>query len=73
MITKNIQLAVQELIDDNIVAIPTETVYGLAGNALSEQAVNKIFKLKNRPFFNPLIVHISSVDYLSEIAKDIPE
>jgi L-threonylcarbamoyladenylate synthase len=48
MITKNIQLAVQELIEDNIIAIPTETVYGLAGNAFSESAIHKIFELKKK-------------------------
>jgi L-threonylcarbamoyladenylate synthase len=73
LITKNIELAIQELIEDNIVAIPTETVYGLAGNALSESAVHKIFELKNRPLYNPLIVHIQSIDYLTQVAKDIPD
>jgi len=73
MITKNIQLAVQELIEDNIIAIPTETVYGLAGNAFSESAIHKIFELKKRPLHNPLIVHIQSIDYLTKVAKDIPD
>jgi len=73
MITNNIQLAVQELIEDKIIAIPTETVYGLAGNAFSESAIHKIFALKNRPLHNPLIVHIQSINYLTQVAKDIPD
>lgn len=55
-----------------IAAIPTETVYGLAGNALDPTAVSKIYKAKGRPAENPLIVHIKSLDQLSSIA-DIPE
>ena len=58
---------------NEIVAIPTETVYGLAGNAYSEIAIRKIFALKERPFYNPLIVHIKSVTDLSKIATEIPE
>ena len=58
---------------NEIVAIPTETVYGLAGNAFSEKALKKIFKLKKRPFYNPLIIHIKSIADLDKIATDIPE
>jgi L-threonylcarbamoyladenylate synthase len=50
--------AIHFLSANEVVAIPTETVYGLAANALSENAVLKIFEAKNRPHFNPLIVHI---------------
>ena len=57
---------------NDIVAIPTETVYGLAGNAFSEKAIKKIFELKKRPFYNPLIVHIKSVADLNQIATEIP-
>lgn len=53
---------------DELVAIPTETVYGLAGNALSESAVSKIYSAKNRPSFNPLILHVSGIDQLSKYA-----
>ena len=73
LITTNIDTAKQALIANEIVAIPTETVYGLAGNAFSEVAVEKIFQLKKRPFYNPLIVHIKSADYLQEVAINIPE
>ena len=73
MITTDIELAKNELISDNIIAIPTETVYGLAGNAYSVKAVKKIFGLKNRPLYNPLIVHIKSADFLPNVASEIPE
>ena len=56
----------------NVVAIPTETVYGLAANAFNEDAVRKIFEIKGRPLFNPLIVHIKSIDFLDELANNIP-
>lgn len=55
-----------------LVAIPTETVYGLAGNALNENAVLKIFKAKERPHFNPLIIHLPSWSFASKYAKEIP-
>ena len=45
-----------------VVALPTETVYGLAANALDEKAVAKIFRIKDRPANNPIIVHIASVE-----------
>lgn len=57
---------------ENLVAIPTETVYGLAGNAYSETAIKKIFETKNRPLFNPLIVHIHSKELLDDIAERVP-
>ncbi|GGE28597.1 L-threonylcarbamoyladenylate synthase [Psychroflexus planctonicus] len=72
MITKNLNEAIRVLNNNQLIAIPTETVYGLAGNALREKVVEKIFTLKNRPFYNPLIVHISSKDELTNIAKNIP-
>ncbi|WP_019037002.1 L-threonylcarbamoyladenylate synthase [Psychroflexus tropicus] len=72
MITKDIEPAVQVLNKNDLVAIPTETVYGLAGNALSEIAVSKIFELKKRPLYNPLIVHIKSLEYLPQITRNIP-
>ena len=73
MITDNITIAADFLRKDELVAIPTETVYGLAGNAFSEKAVRKIFELKQRPLFNPLIVHIKSIDYLDQVASHIPQ
>jgi L-threonylcarbamoyladenylate synthase len=72
-ISKDIVKAKEILENENLVAIPTETVYGLAGNIYSEKAINKIFKTKNRPFNNPLIVHIHSKELLENIAQEIPE
>jgi L-threonylcarbamoyladenylate synthase len=54
------------LIEGNCVVIPTETVYGLAANALNSTAVSKIFKIKKRPKINPLIVHFNSLVQLNE-------
>ncbi|TXD49634.1 L-threonylcarbamoyladenylate synthase [Polaribacter sp. IC073] len=73
IISKDIQKAVALLTNEQLVAIPTETVYGLAGNIFSEKAIKSIFSTKKRPFFNPLIVHIPSVDSLEAIATHIPE
>lgn len=73
MITTDLHKAAEALKQNNIVAIPTETVYGLAANAFENKAIEKIFSLKKRPFYNPLIVHIKSAEYLNHIAKDIPE
>lgn len=60
------------LVSGHIVAIPTETVYGLAGNALDPLALAKIFAAKGRPVFDPLIVHIASIDSLKDVAQNIP-
>jgi L-threonylcarbamoyladenylate synthase len=73
IISKNISKAVRLLNNEELVAIPTETVYGLAGNIYSEKAINAIFKTKQRPKFNPLIVHIPDVDYLDDVVEYIPE
>ncbi len=63
-IESNIKKAKQYLDKNDCVAIPTETVYGLAGNAYSNVSVKRIFKLKKRPMNNPLIVHYSDIDNL---------
>jgi L-threonylcarbamoyladenylate synthase len=73
IISKDIQKAVQLLANEQLVAIPTETVYGLAGNIFSEKAIKSIFSTKKRPFFNPLIVHIPSIDSLKNIVTYVPE
>jgi L-threonylcarbamoyladenylate synthase len=73
LINNSIQKAVALLNQDQIIGIPTETVYGLAGNIYSIPAIESIFKMKQRPFFNPLIVHIKSVEDLPEIVSVIPE
>ncbi len=56
-----------------LVAFPTETVYGLGANALDEDAVKRIFLAKGRPSDNPLIVHISDLSQLNDIVRDVPE
>ena len=63
-IQSNIKKAKQYLDKNDCVAVPTETVYGLAGNAYSDVSVKRIFKLKKRPTNNPLIVHYSDIDKL---------
>lgn len=68
-----LERAIHLLANDEIVGIPTETVYGLAGNAYSERAIKKIFELKKRPLYNPLIVHINGIDFLDKVAMEIPQ
>ena len=58
---------------DGLVAIPTETVYGLGANGLSEDAVMKIFQAKGRPQDNPLILHLWGAEQMEEYCRDIPE
>ena len=65
-IQSNIKKAKKYLDKNHCIAVPTETVYGLAGNAYSDSAVKKIFKLKKRPLNNPLIVHYYDVNKLKE-------
>ena len=65
-IQSNIKKAKKYLDKNHCIAVPTETVYGLAGNAYSDQSVKKIFKLKKRPTNNPLIVHYSDINKLED-------
>lgn len=58
--------------ENEVVAFPTETVYGLGGNAKSDGAVEKIFAAKGRPADNPLIIHIAKRMQLQELAEEIP-
>jgi len=58
--------------DGELVSIPTETVYGLAANGLNESAVLKIYAVKNRPQFNPLILHVANVDQMRNLVVHIP-
>lgn len=69
----SISEAARLLQQGEVVAIPTETVYGLAGNAYEPSALAKIFAAKERPTFDPLIVHIADIAQLSDVAKDIPD
>ena len=70
---KGIEVAARILESGGVVAIPTETVYGLAASSYSEDAIKKVFAAKGRPQDNPLIVHIAKLETLTEIAKDIPK
>ncbi len=65
--------AAEILRNGGLVAIPTETVYGLGANALDESASKKIYEAKGRPSDNPLIAHISCMDELQALVKEIPE
>jgi L-threonylcarbamoyladenylate synthase len=72
-IGKDIIRAKQLLQEGQLVAIPTETVYGLAANALNEKAVLEIFKAKNRPHFDPLIVHVAGIAQAETLATSFPD
>jgi len=72
MITNDIALAVTALTAGNLCAIPTETVYGLAANALDESAVARVFAAKGRPADHPLIVHVASQDDAKEWIAELP-
>ena len=72
-ITTDFRLAVATLSEGDVVAIPTETVYGLAGNIYNEKAIRKIYSLKQRPLFNPLIVHVGSVQKVHELVSYFPD
>lgn len=69
----NIDEAISLLNTANIVAIPTETVYGLAANGLDEKAIQKIFKAKQRPLSNPLILHFKNLKDLSKYVLKLPK
>ena len=58
----NLKIAKKKLENNNVIGLPTETVYGLAGNAYSNKSVKKIFKLKKRPSHNPLIIHFKNLN-----------
>ncbi|HEX2584511.1 MAG TPA: L-threonylcarbamoyladenylate synthase, partial [Steroidobacteraceae bacterium] len=68
-----LQRAVKILRDGELLAFPTETVYGLGADAGNADAVRKIFELKGRPISHPVIVHIADTSQLTEWASDIPE
>ncbi len=67
------QKATELLKDGQVVGMPTETVYGLAGSAYSPSAVKKIFEAKGRPQDNPLIVHISDFSQIYDLVSEVPE
>jgi L-threonylcarbamoyladenylate synthase len=69
----DVEKAAELLRSDELVAIPTETVYGLAGNGLKRETIEKIYTVKNRPANNPLILHVASMDMLDSLVTQIPE
>ena len=73
MITNDIAQAVTALASGKLCAIPTETVYGLAANALDESAVARVFAAKERPADHPLIVHVASASDVSEWITELPQ
>ena len=70
---ESISLACELIKRGEVVGVPTETVYGLAGDANNPSAIKKIFAAKGRPNDNPLIVHISNLDELDGIVREVPE
>ena len=71
-ISTSIAEAVQILNRGELIGLPTETVYGLAGNGLSVSTVDKIFKTKNRPTSQPLILHVAGPDYIAGLVSECP-
>lgn len=69
----DIAVASELLNSGQVIGFPTETVYGLAGNAFNEKAILEIFKVKNRPKFDPLIVHTHSLEEVDRLVSEIPE
>ncbi len=73
IITTSVKKAAEFIKKGEIVAFPTETVYGLGANVFNEEALKKIFLAKGRPQDNPLIVHISNVDQIKSLVKKITD
>jgi L-threonylcarbamoyladenylate synthase len=71
-IESNLAAARAILEKGDLVAIPTETVYGLAANAFHADSVVRIFETKNRPHFDPLIVHVASIDRVRDVVAELP-
>jgi L-threonylcarbamoyladenylate synthase len=69
----SLQHAAKALLEGNLVAFPTETVYGLGADALNKQAVARIYQVKGRPADHPLIVHIHSMQVMGQWVDDVPE
>lgn len=68
-----LQKAAQTLLEGNLVAFPTETVYGLGADALNKQAVARVYEVKGRPTDHPLIVHLHSMRVMGQWVDDVPE
>ncbi len=72
-VTKDVTEAAEALRQGKLVAFPTETVYGLGANAFDRQAVARVFEAKQRPHFDPLIVHVVGVEWLERVVQSVPE
>ena len=73
VLSKDLNLAAKLLREGEVVAVPTETVYGLAANGFDPEAVKKIFLAKGRPSYNPLILHFSCKEKAIEAVSEVPE
>ena len=73
IITNQLQHVITALQDNQVAAIPTETVYGLAANANNSTAIQQVYALKHRPLNHPLIMHVAKQADLSRYARDIPD
>jgi L-threonylcarbamoyladenylate synthase len=73
MITQDLSIALKHLRQGDVIGMPTETVYGLAGNAFDANAIQKIYSIKQRPATNPLIVHVGSIQQAETFVKEFPE
>ena len=71
--SEKLEIACKTLRDGELVAFPTETVYGLGGDALNETAAKRIYAAKGRPSDNPLIVHVAETEDVNKIASEVPE
>ena len=69
----SLAIAKDIIVNGGVVAIPTETVYGLGANAFDTEAVESIFEIKGRPNDNPLIVHVHKDYDVSALVKDVPD
>jgi len=72
-ISTNCNIIAEELKRGGVVAVPTETVYGLGANIFNEDAIREIFNLKKRPLTNPLIVHIGNLNQLDTLVDNVPD
>lgn len=72
IVSSDINKAAELLNNGNVVAIPTETVYGLAGNIYNDKAIREIFSVKQRPLYNPLIAHVDTIEKVDEIVREFP-
>lgn len=73
LILKDIDTAVALLENHQVIAIPTETVYGLAVNALNSSVIKKIYEIKNHHLTSPLIVHLHDTTQINKYVKNIPK